>query len=56
MIGTLTHKEESLTVIGHIEGVACPIVAVTGANITIVRPDVLTKQLRNSVQATTTVL
>ena len=28
----------------------------TGANITIVRPDVLTKQLRNTVQATTSVL
>ena len=28
----------------------------TGANITIVRPDVLTPQLRNSVQATTSVL
>ena len=28
----------------------------TGANITIVRPDVLTKQLRNNVQATTSVL
>lgn len=28
----------------------------TGANITIVRPDVLTKQLRTSVQATSSVL
>lgn len=28
----------------------------TGANITIVRPDVLTKQLRTSVLATTSVL
>ena len=41
---------------GHIEGVPCPMVVDTGANITIVRPDVLTKQLRNSVQATTSVL
>ena len=56
MTGTLTHKEESLTVMGHIEGEPCPMVVDTGANITIVRPDVLTKQLRNSVQATTSVL
>ena len=56
MTGTLTHKEESLTVIGHIEGVPCPMVVGTRANITIVRPDVLTKQLRNNVEATTSVL
>ena len=56
MTGTLTHKEESLTVMGHIEGVPCPMVVDTGANISIVRPDVLSKQLRNSVQATTSVL
>ncbi len=53
---TLTHKEKNLTVIGHIEGVPCPMVVDTGANITIVRPDVLTKTLLNSVQATTSVL
>ena len=41
---------------GHIEGVPCPVVVDSGANITIVRPDVLTKQLRNSVPATTSVL
>ena len=56
MTGTLTHKGESLTVMGHFEGVPCPMVVDTGANITIVRPDVLTKQLRNSVQAMTSVL
>ena len=54
--GTLTHKEESLTGTGHIEGVPSPMVVDTGANITIVRPDVLTKQLRTSVQATSSVL
>ena len=56
MTETLTHKEESLTVIGHIKGAPCPMVVDTGANITTVQPDVLTMQLRNSVQATTRVL
>ena len=56
MTGTLTHQEESLTVISHINGVPCPMVLDTGANITTVRPDVLTKQLRNSVQAMTSVI
>lgn len=56
MTGTMNNREESLTVIGHIEGVPCPMVVDTGANITIVRPDVLTMQLRHSIQATTRVL
>ena len=56
MTGTSSHKEGSLTVMGHIKGIPCPMVVDTGANITIVRPDVLTKQLCNSIQATTSVL
>ena len=56
MAGTLTHKAESLTVISHIEAVPHPMVIDTGANIIIVQPDVLTKQLRSSVQAMTSVL
>lgn len=56
MTGTMNHREEGLTVISHIEGVPCPMVVDTGANITIVCPDVLTMQLRNSIQATTRVL
>lgn len=40
--GNLAHKEESLTVIGQIEEVTCPMVVDAGANITTVRLDVLT--------------
>ena len=43
MTGQLSHKGDSLTVSGNIADVICPMVVDTGANVTVVRPDVLSK-------------
>lgn len=48
MTGQLSHKEDSLTVTGDIDGVMCPMVVDTGANVTVVRLDVLSKQTLSS--------
>ena len=56
MTGQLSHKEGSLTVNGDIEGVICPMVVDTGANVTVVRPDVLSEQTLSRLQATNNVL
>ena len=46
--GRLSHNEGSLIVSRDIEGVMCPVVVETGANVTVVRPDVLSKQTLSS--------
>ena len=56
MAGQLSHKEGSLTVNGDIEGVICPMVVDTGANVTVVRPDVLSEQTLSRLQVTNNVL
>ena len=56
MTGQLSHKEGSLTVNGDIEGVMCPMVVDTGSNVTVVRPDVLSKQTLSRLRATNNVL
>ena len=52
MNGQLSHKEGSLTMNGDIEGVMCPMVVDAGANVTVVRPGVLSKQTLSSLGAT----
>ena len=56
MTGQLFHKGDSLTVNGDIDGVICPMVVDTGANVTVVRPDVLSKMTLSRLQGTTSVL
>ena len=56
MTGQLSHKGDSLTVNGDIEGVICPMVIDTGANVTVVQPDVLSKMTLSRLQGTTSVL
>ena len=56
MTGQLSHKGDSLTVDGDIDGVICPMVVDTGANVTVVRPDVLSKMTLSRLQGTTSVL
>lgn len=52
MTGQLSHKEDSLIVNGNIGGVICPMVVDTGANVTVVRPYVLSKSTRSRLQGT----
>ena len=56
MTGQLSHKGDSLAVNGDIDGVICPMVVDTGANVTVVRPDVLSKMTLSRLQGTTSVL
>ena len=56
MAGTLFRNEGSITVRGVIEGVFCPLVVDTGANVTVVRPDVLDTQTLSRLQASTSLL
>ena len=46
--GRLSHNEGSRIVSRDIEGVMCPVVVETGTNVTVVRPDVLSKQTLSS--------
>ena len=56
MTGQLSHKEGSLTVNGDIEGVMCPMVVDTGSSVTVIRPDLLSKQTLSRLRATNNVL
>ena len=56
MTGKLSHKEGSLTVNGEINRVMCPMIVDRGANVTVVRPDVLSKQTLPRLRATNNVL
>ena len=56
MLMTVSHKEGSITVNGDIDGVMCPMIVDTGANVTVVRPDVLSKQTLSRLRATNNVL
>ena len=56
MTGQLSHKGDSLTVNGNIDGVICPMVVDTGANVTVVRPDVLSKSTLSRLQGTMSLL
>ena len=50
MTGQLSYKGDSLTVNGNIDGVICPMVVDTGAYVTVVRPDVLSKSTLSRLQ------
>ena len=56
MTGQLSHKGDILTVNGNIDSVICPMVVDTGANATVVRPDVLSKSTLSRLQGTMSVL
>ena len=56
MTGQLSHKGDSLTVNRNIDGVICPMVVDTGANLTVVRPDVLSKSTLSRLQGTMSLL
>ena len=56
MTGRLSHKVGSLTVNGNIDGVICPMVVDTGAIVTVVRPDVLSKSTISRLQGAMSVL
>ena len=56
MTRQLSHKGNSLTVNGNIDGVIFPMVVDTGANVTVVRPDVLSKSTLSRLQGTMSVL
>ena len=56
MTGELSHKGDTLTVSGNIDDVICPVVVDTGANVTVVRPDVLRKSTLSRLQGTMIVL
>ena len=56
MTGQLFHKGDSLTVNGNIDGVICPMVVDTGANVTVVRPVVLNKSTLSRLQGTMSLL
>lgn len=56
MTGQLSHKGDSLTVNGDIDGVICPMFVDTGVNVTVVRPDVLSKMTLSRLQGTISLL
>lgn len=56
MTGAFSHNEGTLTVHGVIEGVFCPMVVDTGANVTVARPDLLDTRTPSRIQASTSLL
>ena len=55
MTGQLSHKGDSLTVNGNIDGVICPMDVDTGVNVTVVS-DVLSKSTLSRLQGTMSLL
>ena len=56
MTRQLSRKGDSLTVNGNIDGVICLMVVDTGANVTVVRPYVLSKSTLSRLHGTMSVL
>ena len=56
MTGQFSHKEGGLTINGDIKGLMCPMVVDTGANVKVVRLDMLGKRTLSRLRATNNVL
>jgi len=54
--GSVHHSPEGLVLMGSVDGRPCNVTVNTGSNISIVQPDILTEETRNSLQSSNQML